>query len=357
MKSLIKLEHITKAINGVSILKDISFDVNNGEIFGIIGKNGAGKTTLLRVLIGFYHYDFGKYSIYDDEKIPLNKDFLKSNFGFATQENCFYDDLTVFENIKYFGRMYFMKKEALLGKIEDVLEVVELKTQRNVLAKNLSGGMKRRLDLACSLVHSPHVLLLDEPTAELDPVAANHMWKTLKNINKQGTTIILSSHFLNRVDHVCDRIAILDEGFVMEVGTPKELKDLYSQNEEIVLQTFPANYDQVIFYLKNSGVEITNLIVRDKSLVIYTKEPAKVLQLVLKVLNLLNETLLELEVNKPSLNEIFESVTAKKMKRKSADKLVKYVESSVEKFKDSKLREKLLKAYPKEVVDRVLKKR
>ncbi|MBU0471290.1 MAG: hypothetical protein KKF65_01600, partial [Nanoarchaeota archaeon] len=171
-----------------------------------------------------------------------------------------------------------------------------------------------------------------------------------------GTTIILSSHFLNNVDHICDKIAILDDGFVIEVGTPRELKDLYSQNEEIVIQTFPANYDQMIFYLKSSSVEITNMIVRDKSLVIYTKEPSKVLQIVLKVLHLLNETLLELEVNKPSLNEIFESVTTKKINRKTPDELVKYVENSVEKYKQSQLRERLLKAYPKEVIDKVLGK-
>ncbi len=356
MTSLIKLEGISKTIDKVQILKDISFEINNGEIFGIIGKNGAGKTTLLRVLIGFYHYNKGKYSIYNDSKIPLNKTFLKSNFGFATQENCFYDGLTVFENIKYFGKMYFLNTSILLGRIEDVLELVELKKQRNTIAKHLSSGMKRRLDLACALVHSPHVLILDEPTAELDPVAANHMWKTLKNINKAGTTIILSSHFLNRVDHVCNRLAILDEGQILEVGTPKELKELYSENEEIVLETHPANYDRIISYLRSAQAPITTSIIRDNSLVIYTQQTSKTLQFLLQIVESLNEKILELEVNKPSLNEIFERVTRKKTNNDAQNRLKTFVDESIDKFKNSQLRNKLLENYPEEIVNKALRK-
>ncbi|MBU0666458.1 MAG: ABC transporter ATP-binding protein [Nanoarchaeota archaeon] len=354
MNSLIRLENISKIIDNKKILKDINFEIQNGEIFGIIGKNGAGKTTLLRILIGFYHYNGGKYYIYNDEKIPLNKDFLKSNFGFASQENCFYDGLTVFENIKYFGKMYFMKKNILMSKIEEVLELVDLKEQKNTLASNLSGGMKRRLDLACALIHSPHVLILDEPTAELDPVTANHLWRTLKNINESGTTIILSSHFLNKVDHLCDHIAIIDDGYILETGTPKELKELYSHNEELILQTFPGHYQEIVNYLNAYNLAISKTQIRDKSLVIYTKDAGQVLEVLIKLLNDLREKILELEVNKPSLNEIFESVTANKPVVNKESEINRYIKDSVEKYKNSELKKKLLESYPKETVEKIL---
>jgi ABC-2 type transport system ATP-binding protein len=170
--------------------------------------------------------------------------------------------------------------------------------------------MQRRLDMACALIHDPKILILDEPTADLDPLLRNHIWRLVRKINKRGTTIILASHHLSELESLCSRIAILKEGKMLAIGTPNEIKQRFSQNEEIHLETFPGNYEE-ISHFKN--VEISKYIAkiedRGTKLVIYTSKPEMVLNALMKRLEELKETIVDLKVTRPSLDEIFINIS------------------------------------------------
>src|SRR3989344_6354616 len=196
-KPLIKIDSVSKSFKDKKILENISINIMEGEIFGIIGVSGAGKTTLLEVMSGFQKPDSGNVFFRSDE-VLLNKESItnyksvlkdlkaiKRMYGFATQEPSFYEELTINENLDYFGSLYDIKSATLKGNMNTAINLVCLAEAKDRLAKNLSGGMQKRLDIACSLVHSPKILILDEPTADLDPLLRNHIWRLVRKINKR----------------------------------------------------------------------------------------------------------------------------------------------------------------------------
>lgn len=224
----IELEHVTKKFGANLVLKDISLKVPYGGITGVIGPSGSGKTTILNILIGFIKPTTGK--IYFQSR-DIFKDMKNVNtlFGFAVQDFSFYDDLSVKENLEYFGKLYHVKKKILKDRIVELLKLVDLTGCEKVLAKSLSSGMKRRLDIACALIHDPKVLILDEPTQDLDPVLRKSLVATIKRIKAKGRTIILTSHLLGEIDDLCDNLAILYDGEIIEFSNPEKLKKQYKK--------------------------------------------------------------------------------------------------------------------------------
>jgi len=203
------------------ILEDISFSVMQNEIFGIIGVSGAGKTSLLNAIAGYYP---------TTGKVIYNGDFRKA-IGFSSQKPSVYKELTVLQNLKYFAGLYKIPGKIKDYNIKKVLSIVHL--DGAILAKNLSGGMLKRLDIACAIVHRPLILLLDETTGDMDFILRKEMWKLVKDINKTGTTIILASHFLSEIEELCDRIGILSGKKMEFKGTIKELKNMYPQTHRL----------------------------------------------------------------------------------------------------------------------------
>jgi ABC-2 type transport system ATP-binding protein len=224
---LIRIKEIKKGFRNKPVLDNVNLDIKEKEIFGIIGASGAGKTTLLRLLIGFHQPDKG--NILFKIKDNLRKRAMSSNreIGFATQDSSFYFNLTVHENLKYFAALHDIHED-IGGKISRVLGLVNLKGEENHLAKDLSDGMKKRLDLACALIHEPKILILDEPTANIDISLKRQIWALIKKINKCGTTIILSSHYLDEVEALCTRIAVIHNRKIAAVGTASELKKRFA---------------------------------------------------------------------------------------------------------------------------------
>ena len=306
MESLIKVAKIKKAFDQNIILNNIDFDVVKGEIFGIIGGSGSGKTTLLNTLVGFLIPDSGSVSYnFKGKYMPVQKypEKIKKRFGFAAQHPSFYSKLTIFENLDYFGSLFELSTEARLMNINTLLDLVELDPARDILAKNLSGGMQRRLDIACSLIHNPEILILDEPTSDLDTILAKNIWELIKKINKKGTTIVVASHDLSEVETVCTRIGILSKRKLEKIGTIDELKNVISKGQEIHLETYPGNYKNII---KNFNDKlIIDFENRGNYLVIHTQKPAKVLTNLLKELPKLDENLLDVKITKLSLRDVF----------------------------------------------------
>jgi ABC-2 type transport system ATP-binding protein len=310
---ILKIQNLRKAFDGNTVLDSLSLEIYPGEFFGVIGASGSGKTTFLHTLIGFHPPDSGEILLRDEEhqkyiSVYENIDKVKKKVGFASQVPSFYSKLTVFENLDYFGALYGLPEEARHNNINILLKLVELENARNVFAGNLSGGMQRRLDIACSLIHNPSILMLDEPTSDLDPILGKHIWQLIQKINKMGTTIIVASHHFDEVETVCSRIGIVSKS-KMVVGTLNELSSMVSKSQEIHLESYPGNYEKIIKLLNDPN--ITNKENRGSELVVYTAKPDKVLQKLLTVLSNTEEQLMDVRVNKLSLGEIFSKVTQK----------------------------------------------
>lgn len=223
---LLKFKNVQKRFGKKIVLENISFSIPEKKITGIIGASGEGKTTILKLIVGFYYPTSGEI-LYSKRSIDKDMKNLKNIVGFATEDGSFHERLTVYENLKHFGELHHVKSSVLKNKINELLELVSLENARNTLAKNLSMGMKKRLDVAISLIHSPEILIMDEPTADLDPLLRAHMLDLIKKINDSGTTIILTTQILGEMDKVCDKIAILYDKHIIEEGKPSEIKTKY----------------------------------------------------------------------------------------------------------------------------------
>jgi len=305
---LIQFQNITKIFNKKVILDNVNLDIPYGEIFGIIGKSGSGKTTLLSILVGFLKPERGKV-FFQSQDLSRFTNNIRQQFGFTAQEGSFYPNLTVRENLEYFGTMYNVPSFILRKKIPEILKLVNLAESENKLAAFLSSGMKKRLDIACAILHDPKVLILDEPTEDLDPILRKDILRLLKRINKEkNVTIILTTHLLDEIEYVCTRVAILDKRTVLVSGTASDLKDKYSKNQEIILQTYSGEYKWLMKLLEKNKL-IEDMVERDGRLIIYSPKAEGMLRFILHELEKKNERVQDVDLNKPSLSEVFESLT------------------------------------------------
>ncbi|MBN2567234.1 ABC transporter ATP-binding protein [Candidatus Woesearchaeota archaeon] len=328
MTTVIKIDDLYKAFGKNEVLRGVKLEIESGEIFGIIGMSGSGKTTLLNLLVGFMQPDRGDVLFKLEHLLEFKEDNasfrsvfknindVKKIFGFAAQKPSYYTKLTPQENLDYFGKLYDLSKDVRRTNAEILLNLMAIYDSKNVLAQNLSGGMGKRLDIACALIHDPKVLILDEPTSDLDPLLRKQMWNLIRKINNKGTTIVLASHFVDEIDHLCDRVGVLFDGRIVKVGTPDQLKDFYTKDEEIHLETSPGRYDIITNLLKanQKKLEIKRVINKGHKLVIYAARAENVLHFILHSIEKMGESLLDVYVNKPSLEEAFESLVVSKRK-------------------------------------------
>jgi len=309
-KPFIQFLDITKIFGKNVVLDNLELDIDYNEVFGIIGKSGSGKTTLLSILVGFLKPEKGKVFFQGQDITNTNMpDSIRQQFGFTAQEGSFYPKLTVRENLEYFGTMYNLSSNELKTKIPQILKLVNLEKDEKKLASHLSSGMQKRLDIACGILHDPKVLILDEPTENLDPLLRKDILKLIKKINKEkNVTIIMTSHLLEEIEQVCTQLAILHAKQIIIQGTINELKDYYSKNQEIVLETYSGKYEPLIKILKDKK-NVSKVIERGSKLLVYSPEAESVLRIILKDLEDRNEKVLDVDLNKPSLSEVFESLT------------------------------------------------
>ncbi len=220
----IKTNKLTKRFGGMTAVDSVELEVKEGELFGLLGPNGAGKTTIIKMLTTLLTPTGGSAEVWGHD-VSREPDAVRRSIGIVFQEPAVESELTGRENLDFHARMYGMKKEGRQKSIEDVLELVELKDRANVLVKRYSGGMKRRLEIARGLMHWPRVLFLDEPTLGLDAQTRRSIWDYIKALKKRGVTIILTTHYMEEADYLCDRVAIIDHGKIISMGKPSGLKD------------------------------------------------------------------------------------------------------------------------------------
>jgi ABC-2 type transport system ATP-binding protein len=240
---LVEFVGIKKRIRGRDVLSNVSFNLNDGEVFGLVGTSGSGKTTLLKILIGMLHADKGTIS-FEGRNALKKVNYLRKNTGFATQDNMLFEEMTIKENAFYFGKLYGIKHSQIVEKFNELLRLMRLEGFESTLVKNLSGGMNKRANLLVSLINSPKLLILDEPTVGLDPILRKSLWKYIKEINKRGTTILVTSHLLDELEENCNRIAILKRGKIVALASIEDYRAAYGNtNFNDIFQEIIKNED------------------------------------------------------------------------------------------------------------------
>ncbi len=232
---MIEIKNLNKRYKNITALDDVSLEIKSGEFFGLLGPNGAGKSTLMNLLAGYISADGGSMK-FDDEVFSRASIQLRKKIGLAPQSLALYDDVSAETNLKIFGSLYLMNKNELKNKIAEKLKTAGLYERRKDLVKTFSGGMKRRLNLISALLHSPEVLLCDEPTVGVDPQSRNAIFDFLQKINdEENITIIYTTHYMEEAERLCKRIAIIDMGKIIAQGTKDELLNMLSYKEEIFI--------------------------------------------------------------------------------------------------------------------------
>lgn len=232
---MIHVENLVKRYGSVVALDHLSLDIEEGEVFGLLGPNGSGKTTAIGCLLALLKYDKGTITVFGKEMRPNSYD-LKKDIGIVMQNVAVFDQMSVLENIDYFCGLYIKDKARRKELVEEAIRFTGLEDYRKMRPKKLSGGILRRLNIACGIVHKPKLIILDEPTVAVDPQSRNKILEGILDLNRQGSTIIYTSHYMEEVEQICSRIAIIDHGRVLATGTTEELKNMIRTGETITIE-------------------------------------------------------------------------------------------------------------------------
>lgn len=251
MEKVIEVSHLTKEYKNLKAIDDLSFNVYQGEILGLLGPNGCGKSTTINSILSLLKYQEGFIKVFGKEMEPDSYD-LKAKIGIIFQEVAVFDELNVYDNINYFCGLYIRDKKQRKQYVDDAISLVGLNDFKKFLPKQLSGGLLRRLNIACGIAHKPKLIFLDEPTVAVDPQSRNHILDGIKKLRDQGATIVYTTHYMEEVEILCDRIIILDKGKIIAQGTSDELKK-EANIEEKIERVGPTLND---VFLKLTGKEL-----------------------------------------------------------------------------------------------------
>lgn len=239
---VVKIENLVKRYGDLVAVDHFNLEIGEGEIFGLLGPNGSGKSTTIHCLLSLLSYDKGHIEIFGKEMTPASYD-IKKDIGIIMQNVAVFQELTVYENIDYFCGLYVPEKGQRKKLVEEAIEFAGLSEFRKFYPKKLSGGLLRRLNIACGIAHKPKLIILDEPTVAVDPQSRNKILEGIQELNRQGATIIYTTHYMEEVEQICTRIAIMDKGKNLAIGTTEELKRMIKKSEIIsidILDLLPA---------------------------------------------------------------------------------------------------------------------
>lgn len=234
-KTVVKIDNLVKRYSDLIALDHFSLEIKEGEVFGLLGPNGSGKTTTINCLLSLLAFDKGNIEIFGKKMTPVSYD-IKKNIGIIMQNVAVFDELTVYENIDYFCGLYITDKEKRKQYTDEAIKFVGLEDFLKFYPKKLSGGLLRRLNIACGIAHKPKLIILDEPTVAVDPQSRNKILEGIEELNKNGATVIYTSHYMEEVEQICTRIAIMDKGKKIAEGTKDELKRMIKNTETVTIE-------------------------------------------------------------------------------------------------------------------------
>lgn len=307
---LVEVRNLVKRYKDVLAVDNVSLTIEEGEIFGLLGPNGAGKTTAINAMIGLTRVDSGEIIIFGKNFKDYELE-IKRDLGVVPQDIAIFEDLTAYENLCYFGKLYGLKGLILKERVEEALEFTGLLEKKKQYPKKFSNGMKRRLNIACALVHHPKLIIMDEPTVGIDPQSRSHILQSVKKLNKMGSTIIYISHYMEEIEEICTRIVIMDHGRVIATGTKEELKAQMTSDERVVVELSTANYTLVDNIKKLSGVKDTY--VNGNKLTVISQKNSKNLNGIIEHVSESSE-IISLNVEQPSLETVFLNLTGRSLR-------------------------------------------
>ncbi|MBQ6168416.1 MAG: ABC transporter ATP-binding protein [Ruminococcus sp.] len=312
-KNVVKINELVKRYGDLIALDHFSLEIKEGEVFGLLGPNGSGKTTTINCLLSLLAYDKGDIEIFGKKMTPVSYD-IKKEIGVIMQNVAVFEELTVYENIDYFCGLYITDKAKRKQCVEEAIKFVGLEDFRKFYPKKLSGGLLRRLNIACGIAHKPKLIILDEPTVAVDPQSRNRILEGIQELNRSGATVIYTSHYMEEVEQICTRIAIMDKGRKVAEGTKDELKRMIKNTETITIEILELPDD---IRREISGLpHVYDVRFEDSKLVISCSGGKHNLTRVLDVLQKRELSFGRVYTELPTLNDVFLEITGKALRDK-----------------------------------------
>ena len=308
----IEIKELVKRYKELLALDHFNLEVREGEILGFLGPNGCGKTTAINCMLGLLTYDKGDIRVFGEAMVP-NAYHIKKNIGLVPQELAYFEQLTVYENIDFFCGLYIKDKQRRKNLVEEAISFVGMEDYRKFFPNKLSGGLKRRLNIACGIAHRPKLIFLDEPTVAVDAQSRNFILEGIKRLNKEGSTIVYTTHYLDEADQLCDRIVIMDKGHNVVDGTPEELKSMIATKEIIHLELVEEASADIVREMES----LPHLQLLDKNKSAYTLQFTQKGSNIVALAQLLNQhglAYLKLYSEQPSHSDVFLSFTGKELR-------------------------------------------
>lgn len=311
MEKVIEIESLTKSYDKFKAIDDLSIYVEKGKIFGLLGPNRSGKSTTINCILSLLNFEKGSIKIFGKEMSPNCYD-LKAKIGVVFQDVAVFDELTVYENINYFCGLYIKNKNKRQQYVEDAIKLTGLGEFKKFRPKQLSGGLLRRLNIACGIAHKPELIFLDEPTVAVDPQSRNSILEGIKELNKNGATIVYTTHYMEEVEQLCNRIAILDKGKVIAVGTKEALKELTTMGEKITIEV--QKLKKAIISELKAMESIIDVKYEDETLFVTYKKGEDNLEKMISFLKQNNVKYTKIFSELPTLNDVFLELTGKQLR-------------------------------------------
>lgn len=311
MKKVIEVKNLTKEYKNLKAIDNLSFDVYEGEILGLLGPNGSGKSTTINSILQLLNYSSGSIKIFGHVMKPDAYE-IKKDIGVIFQEVAVFQELTVYENIDYFCGLYINDKEIRRKYVMDAINLVGLNDFIKFYPKELSGGLLRRLNIACGIAHKPKLIFLDEPTVAVDPQSKNNILDGIKKLRDEGATIVYTTHYMEEVEIICDRIIILDKGKIIAKGTTDELKTLAKLEEKITVEV--KNISEETLKEIKEFKTVLDLSYQGNTLVIVYKKGKDNLGELIDYLHEKKVTYSKIFSERPTLNDVFLELTGKDLR-------------------------------------------
>lgn len=311
MKNIIEVKGLTKEYKKLKAVDNLSFEVKEGEILGLLGPNGSGKSTTINCILSLLNFQKGSIKILGKEMKPDAYD-IKREIGVVFQDVAVFEELTVYDNIDYFCGLYIKDKTSRKKYIEDAINLVGLDKFKKFYPKQLSGGLLRRLNIACGIVHKPKIIFLDEPTVAVDPQSRNNILDGIKTLRENGATIVYTTHYMEEVELICDRVIILDKGSLIASGTTDELKELANIEEKITVEVMDLKQKYVDEIANFKNVE--EIIYNNQVLVVVYKKGKNNLLELIDYLNSKKISYTKIFSERPTLNDVFLELTGKELR-------------------------------------------
>jgi len=309
-KTIVDIHGLYKQYDKLVAVNGIDLKIKKGEIFGLLGPNGSGKSTIINCILSLVKYDRGTIKIFGST-MKEAETAIKKDIGVIMQDVAVFEELTVYENIEYFCSLYINDRNKVKDLTGDAIAFVSLEDFKNFYPKKLSGGLLRRLNIACGIAHRPKLVILDEPTVAVDPQSRNKILEGIQKLNEQGATIIYTTHYMEEVEQICNNIAIIDKGNVVAIGTKETLRDSVSIGETIIVEAQINN--AVINELKSSGKYLfINYL--DNVLKVKAKKESNSLIGLINFLQQKNIVFNKIYFDMPTLNDVFLDITGKELR-------------------------------------------